>query len=157
MKAATTTSGSPKHPAIEGKDAWSAAPLQALLDNGASTRETWPATLATPEKARAWGEARTPVWNYPCSPTASDRRYPTTLANQKLASWLEIRAWGYDARRWPQLNTLVPLAAVAEMCDRTRYDVGADDFCSFVLVGRLSYIPGIGMLQSSLTAFIGLT
>ncbi|MDD5263713.1 MAG: hypothetical protein PHU43_02645 [Candidatus Bipolaricaulis sp.] len=45
---------STKHPQMEGKDAGSAALLQALLDNGALTRETWPATLATPEEAKAW-------------------------------------------------------------------------------------------------------
>ncbi|MCX6093566.1 MAG: hypothetical protein NTY63_01920, partial [Candidatus Bipolaricaulota bacterium] len=50
---------------MEGKDVWSTALLQALLVNGALTRETWPATLATPEEATAWWDFRTTVWNYP--------------------------------------------------------------------------------------------
>jgi hypothetical protein len=174
---------SAKHPQIDGKDVWSTALLQALLDNGALTRETWPATLATPEEAKAWWDYRTTVSNYPRLADAlpnlkvmlvfaaedhvqtavdkphvhqaydgfheraglwcrlnPDRAYveaflahaenpplPDNPANQEPASWLDIRAWAYPARQWPQLNVLVPLAAVAEMCDRTRAGVWLDD------------------------------
>jgi hypothetical protein len=54
-----------KHPRLWGKDYWSAALIQALLDNGALTRETWPRNLATPEEAAANWPFRTTVHNYP--------------------------------------------------------------------------------------------
>lgn len=171
---------------MEGKDVWSTALLQALLVNGALTRETWPATLATPEEATAWWDFRTTVWNYPLLAAAlpdlkvmlvfaaedhvqtavdkphvhqaydgfheraglwcrlnPDQTYVETFladaespplhdnpANQEPASWFDIVAWAYPARRWPQLNILVPLAAVAEMCDRTRSGIWLDDLSS---------------------------
>ncbi|MDD5263712.1 MAG: hypothetical protein PHU43_02640 [Candidatus Bipolaricaulis sp.] len=52
---------------------------------------------------------------------------PDNPANHELAPWLGTRARACPARQWPQLNTLVPLAAVAETCDRTRADVWLDD------------------------------
>ena len=54
-----------KHPRMWGKDYWSTGLLQALLDNGALTRQTWPATLALPEEAAAYWPSRTTVGNYP--------------------------------------------------------------------------------------------
>ncbi len=177
---------STKHPQMDGKDVWSTALLQALLENGALTKETWPATLATPEEAKAWWDYRTTVWNYPRLATElpdlrvmlvfaaedhvqvavdkphvhqaydgfhersglwcrlnPDQAYveaflanaeslplPDNPANQEPASWFDIGAWAYSARRWPQLNVLVPLAAVAEMCDRTRSGNWRDDLSS---------------------------
>ncbi len=55
---------STKHPRMWEKDYWSTGLLQALLDNGALTRETWPETLATPEEAAAHWPFRTTVNNY---------------------------------------------------------------------------------------------
>ena len=56
---------SAKHPRMWGKDYWSTGLLQALLDNGSLTRETWPETLATPEEAARNWPFRTTVDNYP--------------------------------------------------------------------------------------------
>jgi hypothetical protein len=56
---------SAKRPSMWGKDYWSTALLQALLDNSALTRETWPATLATPEEAAEAWALRTTVSYYP--------------------------------------------------------------------------------------------
>lgn len=53
-----------KHPQMWGKDYWSTGLLQALLDNGALTRETWPEALATPEEAKVNWPFRTTVDNY---------------------------------------------------------------------------------------------
>jgi len=54
-----------KHPQMWGKDYWSTALLQALLSNGALTRDTWPRNLATSEQAAAHWPFRTTVHNYP--------------------------------------------------------------------------------------------
>jgi len=168
---------SSKHPRLWGKDYWSSGLLQALLDNGAFTRETWPETLATPEEAAEHWPFRTTVDNYPRLTEAlpnlkvllvfasedhvqaaidkphihqaydgfhntaglwcrlnPDRVYvesfiasgtgdaiPDNAANTEPSTWVVSRAWGY---RTPptSLNKLVPLAAIAEMCDRTFYD-----------------------------------
>jgi hypothetical protein len=168
-----------KHPTMWGKDYWSTGLLQALLDNGALTRETWPATLATPEEAAANWPFRTTVDNYPrlgevlphlkvllvfaaddhvqtaidkphihqaydgFHETARlwcrlnpDRSYvealvghgsgnaiPDNPANREPATWMVIRSWGYQRPQGINTNVLVPLAAVAEMLDRTYYDV----------------------------------
>jgi len=168
-----------KHPQMWGKDYWSTALLQALLDNGALTRETWPATLATPEEAAEHWPFRTTVGNYPqlgevlpnlkvmlvfasedhvqtaidkphihqaydgFRKTAGlwcrmnpDRAYvealagagtgeaiPDNPANHEPATWMAIRSWGYRAPRQANVNVFVPLASVAEMCDRLYYDV----------------------------------
>jgi len=53
-----------KHPTLWDKDYWSTDLLQALLDNGALTRETWPISLATPEDAVTHWPYRTTVSNY---------------------------------------------------------------------------------------------
>ncbi len=45
---------------------------------------------------------------------------PDNPANAAPASWLDVRAWAYDGHRGSIMNVVVPLAAVAEMCDRTR-------------------------------------
>jgi len=163
-----------KHPQMWGKDYWSTDLLQALLDNGALTRETWPETLATPEEAASNWPYRTTVNNYPLladvlpdlkvmlvfasddhvqvaidkphihqaydgfHETAQlwcrlnpDRSYvaaffgsgigaaiPDNAANSEPSTWAASRSWGY---RTPpvSLKVLVPLAAIAEMCDRT--------------------------------------
>jgi hypothetical protein len=166
-----------------GKDYWSTDLLQALLDNGALTRETWPETLATPEEAAANWPFRTTVNNYArlaevlpelkvmlvfaaddhvqvaidkphihqaydgFHETAGlwvrlnpDRAYvdafigggdggsaiPDNPANAEPSSWSVIRSWGY---RTPpiRLNKQVPLAAIAEMCDRTYDNVWVND------------------------------
>jgi hypothetical protein len=171
-----------KHPTMWGKDYWSTDLLQALLDNGALTRETWPDTLATPEEAAANWPFRTTVNSYArlaevlpdlkvmlvfaaddhvqvaidkphihqaydgFHETAGlwvrlnpDRAYvdafigegggsaiPDNPANAEPLTWMTIRSWGY---RTPpvSLNKQVPLAAIAEMCDRTSSDNWADD------------------------------
>jgi hypothetical protein len=56
---------SSKHPQMWGKDYWSTALLQALLDNGSLTPTTWPPSLATPQEAAAAWPFRTTVANYP--------------------------------------------------------------------------------------------
>jgi hypothetical protein len=53
-----------KHPQMWGKDYYSAALTQALLDNGALTLENWPEDLATPEETRTNWPFRTTVHNY---------------------------------------------------------------------------------------------
>ena len=170
-----------KHPQMWGVDYWSTGLLQALLDNGALTRETWPPTLATPEEAAANWPIRTTVENYgrfsdvlpdlkvmlvfaaddhvqtaidkPHIHQAydgfheaaglwfrmnPDRAYvealagagnaiPDNPANREPATWMVIRSWGYRSPGGVNLNVLVPIAAVAEMCDRTYYDIWDDD------------------------------
>ena len=171
---------SAKHPKMWGKDYWSTALLQALLNNGALTRETWPKSLATPDEAVEQWSFRTTVHNYArlaavlpdlkvmlvfaaddhvqtaidkphihqaydgFRKTAGlwvrlnpDRAYvetflgsaaalPDNPANAEPSDWQTIRAWGY---RTPplSLNKQVPLAAVAEMCDRTFFNAWMDD------------------------------
>ena len=166
-----------KHPQMWGKDYWSTDLLQALLDNGALTRETWPENLATPEEAAEYWPFRETVHNYPLLAgtlpdlkvmlvfaaddhvqvaidkphihhafdgfhnTAGlwcrmnpDRAYvealagpgdgaaiPDNPANREPSTWMAIRSWGYARPRGVNLNVLVPLAAIAEMCDRTYY------------------------------------
>jgi hypothetical protein len=61
-----------KHPQMWGKEYWSTDLLQALLDNGALTRATWPSALALPEEAAAHWPFRTTVDNY----TAVGERCP---------------------------------------------------------------------------------
>jgi len=181
----STTPGTPdyvcstKHPQIRGKDVWSTALLQALLDNGSLTRDTWPENLATPEEAAAaWG-FRSTVGNYGLFPSVlpdlkvmlvfaaddhvqtaidkphvhqaydgfhnlaglwcrlnPDRAYveafagadisvPEHPANREPTAWTTIRRWGAPSA--PGLNLQVVLASIAEMCDRTTYDVWIDD------------------------------
>jgi len=173
---------SSKHPKMWDKDYWSTDLLQALLDNGSLTRETWPETLATPEEAAANWPYRTTVSNYlrladvlpdlkvmlvfasddhvqvaidkPHIHQAyngfheiaglwcrlnPDRSYveaffgtgtgaaiPDNAANVEPSTWAASRTWGY---RTPpaSLNKLVPLAAIAEMCDRTVTSNWAND------------------------------
>ena len=55
---------SSKHPRMWGKDYWSADLLQALLNNGSLSPETWPETLATPDEAVAHWPFRTTTGNY---------------------------------------------------------------------------------------------
>jgi len=168
-----------KHPQMWGKDYWSTDLLQALLDNGALTRETWPEQLATPEEAAEYWPFRETVHNYPLLAEAlpdlkamlvfaaddhvqvaidkphihhaydgfrhtaglwcrmnPDRAYvealvgsgdgsaiPDIPANREPSTWMAIRSWGYARPRGTNLNVLVPLAAIAEMCDRTYYGV----------------------------------
>jgi hypothetical protein len=45
---------------------------------------------------------------------------PDNPANSAPASWLDVRAWAYERAQGNVMNVVVPLAAVAEMCDRTR-------------------------------------
>jgi len=172
-----------KHPQMWGKDYWSTDLLQALLDNGALTRESWPATLALPEEAAAYWPFRTTVDNYAALGQAlpdlrtmlvfaaddhvqtaidkphvhqaydglhesarlwcrlnPDRTYvesfvgegsgsaiPDNPANREPATWMVIRNWGYRTPAGANLNVLVPLASVAEMLDRTYYDVWKPD------------------------------
>ena len=52
------------HPKMWGKDYYSAALLQALLDNGTLSLITWPQNLATPQEAQANWPYRTTVNNY---------------------------------------------------------------------------------------------
>ncbi|MCK5245556.1 hypothetical protein KAR02_01550 [Candidatus Bipolaricaulota bacterium] len=173
---------SSKHPRMWDKDYWSTGLLQALLDNGALTRETWPQNLATPEEAAEHWPFRTTVDNYPHLTQVlpdlkvmlvfasedhvqvaldkphihqaydgfneiaglwcrlnPDRAYvesfigpgtgdviPDNAANTEPSTWAVIRTWGY---RTPptSLNKQVPLAAISEMCDRTMYEVWAND------------------------------
>lgn len=174
---------SAKHPRMWGKDYWSTALLQALLDNGALTRSTWPETLATPEDAaRLWPD-RTTVHNYARLAGAlpdlrvmlvfaandhvqtaidkphihqaydgfrgtaglwcrlnPDRAYaeafagreagavfPDNPANREPVSWTDAQAWGYTHPREMDTHVIVPLAAVAEMCDRVAYDSWDED------------------------------
>ena len=164
-----------------GKDYWSTDLLQALLDNGSLTRETWPETLATPEEAAAKWPSRETVENYPrlgqvlpdlnvmlvfasadhvqtaidkphihqaydgfragaglwcrlnpdrayvdahLGQTGSGSAIPDNPANREPSTWMAIRSWGYGTPQMARANTnvLVPLAAVAEMLDRTYYD-----------------------------------
>ncbi len=185
---------SSKHPRLWGKDYWSTGLLQALLDNGALTRETWPETLATPEEAGEHWPFRTTVNSYPALrnrlpdlrvmlvfaaddhvQTALDKPHihqaydgfhkaaqlwcrlnpdrayveallddgaihaqstgnerpgsaiPDNPANREPATWAAIRWWGYPTLRGANLNVLVPLAAVAEMCDRTYFNEWESD------------------------------
>ena len=166
-----------KHPTMFGRDYWSEDLLQALLDNGALTRDTWPDTLATPEDAAENWPSRTTASSYPLLADTlpdlkvmlvfasddhvqvaidkphihqaydgfrfgaglwcrlnPDRSYveaflehddlvnlPDNRANAEPSTWAAIRMWGY---RTPpaSLNKFVPLAAIAEMCDRTVHD-----------------------------------
>jgi len=172
-----------KHPQMWGKDYWSTELLQALLDNGALTRETWPRTLALPEEAATNWSFRTTVNNYPLLSEVlpdlktmlvfaaddhvqvaidkphihhaydgfrnvaglwcrlnPDRVYvealagggtrravPDNPANREPTTWMNIRAWGHGKPRGANLNVLVPLASVAEMCDRVHYGVWSAD------------------------------
>jgi hypothetical protein len=174
---------SSKHPQMWGKDYWSTDLLQALLDNGALTRETWPSTLALPEEAAAYWPSRTTVRSYAAVGLSlpdlkvmlvfaaddhvqtaidkphihqaydgfheaarlwcrlnPDRAYveafasealeglvPEHPANREPATWMIIRSWGYRTPPAANLNVLVPLASVAEMLDRTYYDVWQAD------------------------------
>jgi len=168
-----------KHPQMYGKDYWSTDLLQALLDHGALTRETWPETLATPEEAAANWPPRETVENYPriaqvlpdlkvllvfasadhvqtaidkphihqaydgfhhaaglwcrlnpdrsyvnafIGGTGSGIAIPDNPANREPSTWMNIRSWGYARPGGVNTNVLVPLAAVAEMLDRTYYD-----------------------------------
>ncbi|MBU1048977.1 hypothetical protein KKG90_03020, partial [Candidatus Bipolaricaulota bacterium] len=178
---------SPKHPTMWDKDYWSTDLLQALLDNGALTRETWPETLATPEEAAANWPFRTTVNNYPLLAESlpdlkvmlvfaaddhvqvaidkphihqaydgfhdaaglwvrlnPDRSYvesfagssrgdaiPDNPANSEPSTWMASRSWGY---RTPpaSLKMLVPLAAIAEMCDRTMASEWANDLTDVI-------------------------
>jgi hypothetical protein len=52
---------------------------------------------------------------------------PDNRANSAPASWLDVSAWAYGVARGANLNIIVPLAAVAEMCDRTRANEWSDD------------------------------
>ncbi len=53
--------------------------------------------------------------------TGSATAIPDNPANREPSTWMAIRSWGYSAPQAARMNTnaLVPLAAVAEMCDRT--------------------------------------
>jgi len=184
---------SSKHPKMWEKDYWSTDLLQALLDNGALTRETWPESLATPEDAAANWPYRTTVNNYPRLAEVlpdlkvmlvfgsedhvqvaldkphihqaydgfreaaelwvrlnPDRAYveafigagtgaaiPDNAANAEPSTWAAIRTWGY---RTPpsNLNMIVPLAAIAEMCDRTVYSVWANDLTDVLEYGEVA-------------------
>jgi len=174
---------SAKHPQLWDKDYWSTDLLQALLDNGALTREQWPRRLATPEEAAEHWPFRTTVDNYPrlaevlpelrvmlvfaagdhvqsavdkphihhaydgfhhraglwCRMNP-DRAYaeallgsgqgnalPDNPANAEPSDWMAVGAWGYRAPQGSPLHVLIPLAAVAEMCDRTYHDNWSDD------------------------------
>jgi len=55
---------------------------------------------------------------------------PDNRANSAPASWLDARAWAYGAARGANLDIIVPLAAVAEMCDRTRAKDWSDDLAA---------------------------
>jgi hypothetical protein len=55
---------------------------------------------------------------------------PDNPANRDPVTWMAVRSWGYAAPRGGNLNVLVPLAAAAEMCDRTYYDVWNPDLSS---------------------------
>jgi len=173
-----------KHPQMYGKDYWSTDLLQALLDNGALTRDTWPATLATPEEAAANWPSRETVGSYSrlaqvlpdlkvmlvfaaadhvqtaidkphirqaydgfhhtaglwcrlnpdrayvdafIGGDSSGKAIPDNAANREPSTWMTIRSWGYPRPAGVNTNVLVPLAAVAEMCDRTYYDVWEPD------------------------------
>lgn len=180
---------SSKHPRMWDKDYWSTGLLQALLDNGVLTRQTWPETLATPEEAAAHWPYRTTVHRYPALrrvlpdlkvmlvfaaddhvQTALDKPHirqaydgfhkaaqfwcrlnpdrayvlslltsvptaaiPDNPANREPATWGAIRSWGYPALREANLNMLVPLAAVAEMCDRTYFGRWESDLTAVLL------------------------
>lgn len=184
---------SSKHPKMWDKDYWSTNLLQALLDNGSLTRETWPETLATPEDAAENWPYRTTVYNYPRLADVlpdlkvmlvfaandhvqvamdkphihqaydgfheaaglwvrlnPDRAYvevlvgaglgntiPDNEANTEPSTWLVSRSWGY---RTPpvSLNKLVPLAAIAEMCDRTATSEWANDLGAIIDYSELA-------------------
>jgi hypothetical protein len=184
---------SSKHPKMWDKDYWSTNLLQALLDNGSLTRETWPTSLATPEDAVANWPYRTTANNYPRLAKVlpdlkvmlvfaandhvqaatdkphihqaydgfheaaglwvrlnPDRAYvealvgtqpgnaiPDNAANTEPSTWLVSRSWGY---RTPpvSLNKLVPLAAIAEMCDRTVASEWANDLVSTIDTSELA-------------------
>jgi len=173
---------SSKHPRMWGEDYWSTNLLQALLDHGDLTRETWPQNLATPEKAAEHWPFRTTVDNYarlthvlpdlkvmlvftsedhvqaaidkPHIHQAYDgfheiaglwcrlnpaRAYvesfigpgsgdviPNNAGNTEPSTWAVIRTWGYRSPL-TNLSKQVPLAAISEMCDRTVYEVWAND------------------------------
>jgi hypothetical protein len=173
---------SSKHPSMWGKDYWSTALLQALLDHGALTRASWPASLATPEEAAAAWAFRATVENYPRLSLVlpdlkvmlvfaandhvqtaidkphirqaydgfhdraglwcrlnPDRAYveallgrtasftPDNPANARPETWMNVRSWAYPTPRDANLNVIEPLAAVAEMCDRTWQSEWRDD------------------------------
>ena len=168
-----------KHPQMYGKDYWSSDLLQALLDSGALTRETWPDELATPDEAAANWPFRETVDSYPrlaqvlpdlrvmlvfasadhvqtaidkphihqaydgfhhtaglwcrlnpdrsyvdafIGGTESGTAIPDNPANREPPTWMAIRSWGYARPGGVNTNVLVPLAAVAEMLDRTYHD-----------------------------------
>jgi hypothetical protein len=177
---------SSKHPRMWGKDYWSTGLLQALLDNGALTRPTWPESLATPEEAATHWPLRTTVHRYPLlqqtlpdlkvmlvfaaddhvqtaldkphirqaydgfhkaaqlwcrlnpdrtyvlslTATATTAAIPDNPANREPVTWSAIRSWGYPSLPGANLNMLVPLAAVAEMCDRTYFDRWESDLAA---------------------------
>lgn len=184
---------SQKHPTMWDKDYWSTDLLQALLDNGALTRETWPETLATPEDAAKNWPFRTTVENYPLLADVlpdlkvmlvfaaddhvqvaidklhihqaydgfhdaaglwvrlnPDRAYveaiagegsgnaiPDNRANSEPSTWLGSSSWGYRSQP-ASLKKLVPLAAIAEMCDRTMTSVWANDLTALLIEDRLT-------------------
>ncbi len=201
-----------KHPRMWEKDYWSTDLLQALLDNGALTRETWPKTLALPEEAAAYWPSRTTVGNYPrlgrvlpdlrvmlvfaaddhvqtaidkphihqaydgfhetarlwcrlnpdrayVDAFAGERRsgaVPDHPANREPATWMVSRTWGYDDRVGG-MNVLVPLAAVAEMCDRTysgEWSADLDEVLHAFKSGEVSSIFAI-RLSSSCRPVVG--
>ncbi len=57
----------------------------------------------------------------------SGNTIPDNPANREPAMWMAIRSWGHQRPGGVNLNVLVPLAAVAEMCDRTYHDVWDHD------------------------------
>jgi hypothetical protein len=204
----STTPGAPdyvcstKHPRIWDKDIWSTELLQALLDNGALTRNTWPESLATPEEsAEAWA-FRSTVDNYARFPSVlpdlkvmlvfaatdhvqtaidkphihqaydgfhdvaglwcrlnPDRAYirtfagsdvavPEHAANHEPATWATARSWGTPSAAG--LNLQVVLASIAEMCDRTYYDVWTNDL-SGILHSHVP--PAVGGGESMIVRF----
>jgi len=57
----------------------------------------------------------------------SGNALPDNPANVEPDDWRTIREWGYRAPQASPLHVLVPLAAVAEMCDRTYTDTWDGD------------------------------
>ena len=56
--------------------------------------------------------------------TGAGTAIPDNPANREPSTWMVVRSWGYGAPQAARANTnvLVPLAAVAEMCDRTYHN-----------------------------------
>jgi hypothetical protein len=69
---------------------------------------------------------------------------PDNPANTRPETWMNIRSWAYSTPRGANSNVIEPLAAVAEMCDRTWQSEWRDDLVAPLLVPTSSIWQPLG-------------